>query len=157
MKTKFNLRLVGLLFFLTYHCLSTFAQQSATVGVVSNGKGVITNSAEATKALKGGLSATAIVTNLRIEWVGGDENKFYLIGNISGDKVTAKGIGLTQDGIQLRAAPGPGFEVTCIGVNCTRCDLRIVEWKLQCVCERSGPGPEEGYCNMTVKMVVQPW
>lgn len=145
-----------LLFFLSILSLSCLAQQSVTIGVINNGKATITNSVEATKVLKAGLAQSAVVSSLRVEWVAGEENKYYLIGNIEGDVISAKGVELKTHGTQLKALSGPGIEISCMGLDCSRCDLRFVNWKPQCVCERS-IGAKEGSCNMTVKLIISPW
>ncbi len=157
MKNRFFIKSAIVLVCLSIQSLSVIAQQSATIGEVRNEKGVITNSMEAEKVLKGGLSAAAKVSNLRIEWVGDTENKFYLIGSISEDGVSAKAIQLEQNGLQLRAVGGPGVEMTCTGVNCSRCDLSLRKFKFYCVCEESNRPGEQGYCNMTSKFIVTPW
>lgn len=156
MKNKLILKAGTLLFFFGMFSLSCFSQQSVTIGTINNGKAAITNSVEASKVLKAGLAPSAVVSNLRVEWVGGDENKYYLIGNIEGDVVSAKGVELKIYGTQLRALSGPGIEITCAGLDCSRCDLRFVSWKPQCLCERSN-GAKEGSCNMTVKLIIAPW
>ena len=157
MKNRLFLKPATVLLFLSIHALSSFAQQSAIIGEVRDGKGVITNSTEAEKVLKGGLTSTATISNLRIEWIGNTENKYYLIGSISGDLVSAKGIQLEQNGLQLRAVGGPGVEITCTGVNCSRCDLVMKKFQFYCVCEESNRPGEQGYCNMTSKFIVTPW
>lgn len=156
MENRLFLRAAVLLLGMTIQSFSVFAQQSATIGEVRNALGIITNSTEAEKVLKGGLSVGAKVSDLRIEWIGDAENKYYLIGSISGDPVSAKAIQLEQKGIQLRAVGGPGVEITCTGVNCSRCDLNMRKFKFYCVCEESTLS-EEGYCNMTSKFIVTPW
>ncbi len=156
MKNRFFIKSAIVLLCLSIQYLSVFAQQSATIGEIRNANGVITNTAEAEKVLKGGLSAAATVSNLRIEWIGDTENKYYLIGSISGDLISAKAIQLEQNGLQLRAVGGPGVEITCAGINCSRCDIKMKKMKFYCVCEESKTG-EEGFCNMTSKFIVTAW
>lgn len=157
MKNRFIIKSAIVLLCLSIQSLSVSAQQSATIGEVRNTKGVITNSAEAEKVLKGGLSDAATVSNLRIEWIGDTENKYYLIGSISGDLISAKAIQLEQNGNQLRAVGGPGVEITCTGINCSRCDISMRKFKFYCVCEESNKPGEQGFCNMTSKFIVTAW
>ncbi|HJW28342.1 MAG TPA: hypothetical protein VJ508_03730, partial [Saprospiraceae bacterium] len=80
-----------------------------------------------------------------------------LIGHVSGDKVSAKGISLAEDGGLLYARSGPGLEITCSGKNCSRCDLVIKNWKLQCTCDIPGAGPEPPQCDYFVRLIIAPW
>jgi hypothetical protein len=134
----------------------SMAQQTATIGKVANGKGLITDQSAAAMVLKGGLSDAAGVTNLRIEWVGGEENQYYLIGNITGDAISAKAIALVNDAGVLKAVGGPGVELTCHGVECNRCDFGFRKFKFYCDCEDPNP-TDKSKCNMTTKVVISVW
>ena len=137
--------------------MGLLSAQSISVGTVQNNQGVVTNVAGATQALKGGLSSSATISNLRIEWVGDEENKFYLLGQVSGDLVSAKGIELQRFGDELRAVGGPGVEITCIGKDCSRCDIKMRKMKFYCVCEENSNPPKVGFCDMTSKFIVTAW
>lgn len=131
------------------------AQNSLTVGEVRNGVGVITNPAAATAALKGGLASTAQISNLRIEWVGGTENQYYLAGNVDGANIFAKAITLHKDGVLLSAVAGPGVTITCTGVNCSKCDLIIKKGSWYCTeCLENNNPPNIGHCDMASKVHV---
>lgn len=133
------------------------AQQVAVVGEVRNNVGVVTNNQLASSVLKGGLSSSAVISNMRIEWVGGDENKYYLVGSISGDNISSKGIQLQQIGTQLRASGGPGVEISCMGHNCSSCKLIWEQWTPRCVCSQSNGQSGESYCEMNSKYIITPW
>ena len=131
------------------------AQTSLTVGEVRNGVGVITNLAAATAALKGGLASTTKISNLRIDWLGGTENQYYLVGNVDGPNIFAKAITLHKDGDRLSAVGGPGITITCTGVNCSKCDLFIKkgDWYCSACFENNNP-PHQGHCDMASKVYV---
>ncbi len=146
-------------FLLSFYLYSSMAiaQQVTTIGQINNGKGVITNASGANEVLKAGLSLSATISDIRIVWVGGDENSYYLVGTIAGDNVSAKAIQLKDDGDQLRAASGPGVEITCHGTNCGRCDIKLIKFKLYCVCEKNNTPGVEGTCDMTSKFNITAW
>jgi len=137
-------------------CLASvfiMAQQSQVViGEVRNGVATITKSSEAVRVLKGGLSSSAQISNLKLEWVGGAENRYYLVGNVAGDYISAKAISLTQEGGVLLAI-GPGVEITCTGYKCSSCRIEFQNWKPNCVCDASMIYSDTR-CDMISKVVI---
>lgn len=154
MKNNLCLKKALLLFGLCLGSLWISAQsKSVLVGEIRNGVATVTNIVEATRVLKGGLSDAAVVSDINIEWVGGNENKYYLLGTVTNDKVTSKGITLHQDGTSLAAATGPGVEISCIGFNCSDCRLRFTKWRPYCHCEDPAP-KSDMRCDMTSKVMI---
>jgi len=132
------------------------AQQStAVIGEVKNNVPVITNTADAIKVLKAGLSDNAEISNLSVEWVGDKDNAYFLIGKVNGDDVNGKAIKLYQNGNVLQARSGPGIEYNCVGSGCSTCILVIRHWRVTCVCD--DPTHPSGICNMIVKYILTPW
>ncbi len=143
-------------FLLLVLCTASFwmaAQQNkVVVGEVRNGVGVITNTVAATNALKTGLADGAQVSDLHIEWVAGTENRFYLIGNVTGDKISAKGITLNQDGTALGIGGG-GVEITCNGYKCSQCRLAFRNWAPYCKCSDSNLS-SDSRCDMSSRITI---
>lgn len=125
---------------------------SATVGELNNGKALVTNLSEATRVLKGGLTAAATISNISIEYSEG-EKAYFLVGNVSNDPVSGKAVQLYSKGNVLYAAAGPGVEITCHGENCPTCLPDIKNWKPRCKCWETVPG-KEAKCDMQSKVVV---
>ena len=126
----------------------------ARVGVVRNNQGIVTDVNEATRVLKGGLSATAVVSQITIDY-SPNEGKYYLIGKISNDPVSGKAVQLnpTPDGGGLFAAIGPGVVITCTGTLCSSCLPDVKKWKPRCICHDSSP-PAGMSCNMTSTVTI---
>lgn len=130
--------------------------QVADVGIVRNGQPVVTNLKNATTVLKGGLSDAASISNVYIEHEP-QSGKYYLVGYVQNDRITGKAIELQPGtGGTLRAAAGPGLEITCTGFKCGRCVPKITKWSVHCVCEDANP-PADMECNMTSKVVITAW
>ena len=126
----------------------------ANVGVIKNNQGIVTDVNEATRVLKGGLSAKAEVSQITIEYSPGD-GKYYLIGKISNDPVSGKAVQLnpTPDGGGVFAANGPGVTITCTGTLCSSCLPDIKRWRPRCVCYDSSP-PAGMSCSMTSSAAI---
>jgi hypothetical protein len=135
-------------------CAITGNAQSTTalVGEVRNGKATVSNLSEATRVLKGGLSASAVIANITIEYSEG-EKSFFLVGSVANDPVTGKAVQLSQNGGVLYASAGPGIEITCHGTNCPSCLPDVKKWKPRCVCHETIPG-KEAQCDMQSKVVI---
>lgn len=131
------------------------AQTSAVLGRVSQGVATLTNEAEAARVLKGGLSASATISDIVIDW-SPTENAFFLLGRVSNDKVSGKAIQLVLEGEVLRASGGPGIEITCEGINCASCLPEVKKWKPRCVCH-DNPKQSDWECNMTSKISISSW
>lgn len=129
--------------------------QVAIVGAVKNGKATVTNLTEATAVLKGGLSASATVSNVYID-LDPESGKYFLFGNIGNDRVTGKAVELKLESGILRAVGGPGLEITCLGFNCGKCIPKITNWSVRCVCEDSNP-PSDMRCDMISKVTITAW
>jgi hypothetical protein len=151
MKTNLLVR-IFFTFIVAFLSMTLNAQSStATVGVVKNKEGVVTDLNEATRVLKGGLSAQAAVSRAWIEFSPTD-NKYYLVGQISNDPVSGKAVQLHQNGNILFAANGPGIEVTCSGFNCSSC-LPVLKNGPRCVCKDSNPKSDMS-CDMSSKITI---
>ena len=158
MKTRLCLFVNTVLLFGLLAAEPVSAQTSliAEVGAIRNGDAVVTNSSLAAIVLKGGLSATATISNIHIEFEP-ESGKYYLIGSVSNDRVTGKAIALQPGkGGVLLAASGPGVEITCTGFNCGRCVPKITKMNVRCVCEDANP-PSDMRCDMLSKVVVSLW
>ncbi len=137
MKTKslFFTMLTLIVCFLT---TMSFGQTAVTVGKVSNAttfSATVTNVAEATRILKKGLPDNVVITDIFIGYFK-EEDKYYLVGNVSNATISSRGLQLSQDGGILRSiGVGPGVEITCNGYNCSACHLKFASWKPFCSCE----------------------
>jgi hypothetical protein len=152
MKTSLVVR-IFFTFIVSFLTVTVNAQANiANVGVVKNNEGVVTDLNEATRVLKGGLSAQAAVSRAWIEF-SPTENKYYLIGQISNDPVSGKAVQLQQNGNVLLAAAGPGIEVTCIGFNCSSCYPSIKGGKARCGCTDSNP-KSDSRCDMSTRITI---
>lgn len=155
MKAKI-LCIIGCTFCLLFSAFSGFSQSTATVGAIKNGQPVVTSVAEATRALKSGLSDGATISNISIQYSGGDK-AYFLVGAVGNDRVSGKAIQLVQDGTILRAVGGPGIEVTCSGIKCSTCIPEIGgKPRIRCVCKDANP-PSDMQCNMTSKVAITIW
>lgn len=129
--------------------------QVAVVGTLKDGKASVTSLADATAVLKGGLSASATVTDISIQ-LEPASGKYYLFGAISNDRITGKAVELQNEAGILRAASGPGIEITCDGYKCGRCVPVITKMRVRCVCEDANP-PSDMRCDMLSKVVITAW
>ncbi|MBK9103519.1 MAG: hypothetical protein IPL92_02905 [Saprospiraceae bacterium] len=129
--------------------------QVAVVGTLKDGKASVTSLADATAVLKGGLSASATVTDISIQ-LEPASGKYYLFGAISNDRITGKAVELQNEAGILRAASGPGIEITCTGYKCGRCVPNINKLKVRCVCEDANPSADT-HCDMISKVVITAW
>ena len=105
-----NRYLIHSCFVLLLGCLITpgaFAQET-TVGALRNGKPVVTDLVAATTVLKGGLSSTATVSNVYIDYES-ESGKYFLIGEIDNSSISGKAVELKLSGTILLAASGPGL------------------------------------------------
>ena len=154
MKNKFSL--TSAIGFVLACLFSTGAfAQVADVGRLQGGKPVVANLSEATKVLKGGLSKSAIVTDIFID-LETQTGKYFLIGKISNDRVSGKAVELKQEGDILRASAGPGVEITCTGYKCDSCVPKITGGTVRCICT-SPAVSSDSRCDMTSKVVVSLW
>ena len=152
MKTSLLVR-IFFTFIVSFLTVAVNAQSTtATIGVVNNKEGVITNQSEAIRVLKGGLSAQAVVTRAWIE-LSPTENKYYLIGQISNDPISGKAVQLHQNGSEIYAAMGTGIQVTCNGYNCGTCYPNIKGGKARCVCTDPNPGTGSR-CDMSTTVTI---
>jgi hypothetical protein len=129
--------------------------QVAVVGALKNGKASVTNLADATAVLKGGLSATATVSDVYIDREP-ESGKYFLFGRIGNDPVSGKAVELKLEGGILSAVGGPGIEVTCMGDNCGACIPKVSNWKVRCVCE-DNPLKPNYKCDMMSKVIITTW
>ena len=153
MKTNLLVRIFFTFIVCAFLTVAVNAQSTiATVGVVNNKEGIVTDLNEATRVLKGGLSAQAEVYRAWIEY-SPTENKYFLIGQISNDPVMGKAVQLQQNGNVLLAAAGPGIEVTCTGFNCSTCYPSIKGGKARCSCTDSNP-KSDSRCDMSTRITI---
>jgi hypothetical protein len=154
MKNKYFFR-TGITFLLSCLISAGIFGQVLVVGSLKSGKPQVTDLAAATTALKGGLPSTALVSNVYIAQEP-ESRKYFLFGQIGNASITGKAIELKPDGEILRAAGGPGIEVTCSGFKCSVCIPKISGTKVRCVCEDTNK-PEDFQCDMTSKLIISIW
>lgn len=153
MKNKYFFR-TGITFLLSCLISAGIFSQELVVGSLKSGRPEVTDLAAATTALKGGLPSTALVSNIYIAQEP-ESGKYFLFGKIGNATISGKAIELKPDGGILRAAGGPGIEVTCNGIKCSSCLPKISGTKVRCVCE--DPINPSGQCDMTSKFTISLW
>jgi len=150
MKNKYFFR-TGITFLLS--CLISVGLFSqVAVGSLKSGRPEVTNLAAATTVLKGGLPASALISNVYID-LEPSSGKYFLIGKVGNASISGKAIELKPDGGVLLAFSGPGIEVTCTGFKCSTCVPKISNYKVHCVCEDSNK-PSDSHCDSLVISAV---
>ena len=141
-------------FVLVLCCFSIWAQaqQTANVGEIKNGVGILGDLKTAIKVLKANLSTTAEVSDVKIE-IDPFEGKYYLTSSVTNDPASAIGIQLHVKGNILYAMAGPGVEITCNGYKCADCKLVFSYPRGRCKCYDTSMAPDTR-CDMSQKITI---